>query len=79
MTSVKIRLSAIDDIRRFVNTVSKYYSLDATLKSDRYMVCAKSLLGIFTLDLMKPIELIIKGENYEPLLNEVSRYIVCEQ
>ncbi|MCL2773851.1 MAG: HPr family phosphocarrier protein [Oscillospiraceae bacterium] len=78
MKKVQIRLSAIEDIRKFVDSVKKY-SLEATLKSGRYIVSASSIMGIFTLDLMKPVELTINGDNYAPLLNEVSKYLVSEQ
>ncbi|MCL2159860.1 MAG: HPr family phosphocarrier protein [Oscillospiraceae bacterium] len=76
MRSVQIKLSAISDIKNFVHSIQKY-SADAKLKSGNYMVCARSLMGIFVLDLMKPLELIVKGNDCDPLLNEVSRYIVC--
>jgi len=76
MRSVKIKLTAISDIRNIVSTIEKY-SVEAKLKSGSYIVNAKSLLGIFSLDLMKPVELIVAGNDCEPLLSEVSQYIVA--
>lgn len=73
--SLQIKLCSIEDIKNFVKTVSKY-PVDTTLKSGRYTVCAKSLMGIFSLDLLKPLELIIDGDNHEPLLSEVAQYAV---
>ena len=75
MKSVQIKLSAISEIKSFVETVSRY-SVDATLKSGRYIVRASSIMGIFILDLMKPVDLIVKGDDSVLLLDKVSQYIV---
>ncbi len=56
MVTASIRLYTISDIRDFVNIASKY-DFDIDLKSGRYVVDAKSIMGIFSLDLMSPIEL----------------------
>lgn len=56
MVIASIRLYTISDIRDFVNIASKY-DFDIDLKSGRYVVDAKSIMGIFSLDLMSPIEL----------------------
>ena len=56
MVTASIRLYTISDIRDFVNIASKY-DFDIDLKSGRYVVDAKSRMGIFSLDLMSPIEL----------------------
>ena len=56
MVNAKIRLYTISDIREFVNIATKY-DFDIDLKSGRYIVDAKSIMGIFSLDLMNPIEL----------------------
>ena len=75
MKSIKMRLSSIEDVRNFVNTVSKY-DIEADLKSGRYTVDAKSLMGIFSLDLMQPIELIIHSDSADALLEEVKAFMV---
>ena len=75
MKIVQIKLSAIKEITNFVNTVGKY-SADVKLKSGNYIVNAKSIMGIFLLDLMKPVDLIVNGNDSNLLLNEVSQYIV---
>ena len=56
MVNEKISLYTISDIREFVNIANKY-DFDIDLKSGRYIVDAKSIMGIFSLDLMNPIEL----------------------
>ena len=78
MRKVQVKFSAINDIRAFVNTMCKY-SADAELKSGNYTVNARSLMGIFALDLMRPIDLIVNGDDSGKLLDKVSKYIVCEQ
>ena len=54
MKSVVIKLDTINDVKNFVNTVSKY-DFDVDLVSGRYAVDAKSIMGMFSLDLAKPI------------------------
>ncbi len=56
MNTAKIRLSTIADVRDFVNIVNRT-DCDIDLVSGRYVVDAKSIMGIFSLDLMSPIEL----------------------
>ncbi|MDR1705837.1 MAG: HPr family phosphocarrier protein [Clostridiales bacterium] len=56
MTTVTIKLDTIDKVRNFVNTIS-HIDGDFDLVSGRYRVDAKSIMGIFSLDLSKPLEL----------------------
>ena len=60
MVSFKIRLVTIEDVRKFV-TAANMQPCDADVVSDRYCVDAKSLLGLFSLDLSKPVEVQIHG------------------
>ena len=62
MVTANIRLYTISDIRDFVNIAAKY-DFDIDLISGRYVVDAKSIMGIFSLDLMKPIELTAEIED----------------
>jgi len=74
MKTFQILLSSINDVKNFVNTVSKYdYEIDLT--SGRYVVDAKSIMGIFSLDLSKPIKVEIHNENCDDLYNELTPYI----
>ena len=77
MKTLKIKLREIEDVRNFVNTVSKY-DVDMDLRSGRYVVDAKSLLAIFSLDLMNPIEVDIytDGEIADKVIKEIEKYIV---
>ena len=75
-TEVKIRLSSIEDVRNFVELVRQFEG-DIDLASGRYIVDAKSIMGIFSLDLMKPILLTAYGEASEQLLKDLTPYIVA--
>ena len=61
MKSVKISLNSIDKVKAFVNEVTKFDS-DFDLVSGRYVIDAKSIMGIFSLDLSKPIDLNINND-----------------
>ena len=75
MNTVKIRLSTIADVRDFVNTVSKS-DVDIDLKSGRYVVDGKSIMGIFSLDLLSPIELTAHTDDASELFADLARFII---
>ena len=60
-------------VKAFVSVVQKY-SYEIDLRSDRYVVEAKSILGIFSLDLSKPIVVEIHSDNCDDLLNELKQF-----
>ena len=67
MTSVTISLNSIDKVKQFVNLISKYDG-DFDLTSGRYVIDAKSIMGIFSLDLSKPLKLDIYDDESASLL-----------
>ena len=75
MKSVDIKLSSIEDVRNFVNIVSKY-DIDIDLSSGRYIVDAKSIMGIFSLDLSKPLTFVVHDDSAkaDELLEEVTKF-----
>ncbi len=74
MKTFNVLLSSINDVKNFVNIVSKYdYDIDLT--SGRYVVDAKSIMGIFSLDLSKPIKVEIHNDDCDKLANELKPYI----
>ncbi|MCI8388067.1 MAG: HPr family phosphocarrier protein [Clostridiales bacterium] len=75
MKTVDIKLSSIEDVRKFVDIVSKY-DLDVDLSSGRYIVDAKSIMGIFSLDLLKPIKLTAHSDNTDELFAEIKPYMI---
>lgn len=76
MTTVMISLNSIDKVKTFVNEISKF-DFDFDLISGRYVIDAKSIMGIFSLDLSKPIQLNIHAqENEKAVLDALAPYIV---
>ena len=75
MTTYNIMLSSINDVKNFVNIVNRY-EFDIDLISDRYVVDAKSIMGIFSLDLLQPITLQAHGGDTEELFTALDRFIV---
>ena len=76
MRTVHISLNSIDKVKSFVNDLAKF-DADFDLVSGRYIIDAKSIMGIFSLDLSKPIDLNIHTENnIEEILNTLSRYTI---
>ena len=63
-------------LRNFVELVRQFEG-DIDLSSGRYVVDAKSIMGIFSLDLMNPITLTAYGEASEKLLKDLAAYIVA--
>jgi hypothetical protein len=62
MKTVQISLNSIDKVKSFVNDITKF-DFDFDLVSGRYVIDAKSIMGIFSLDLSKPIDLNIHAES----------------
>ena len=76
MKTVSISLNSIDKVKSFVNDLTKFDS-DFDLVSGRYVIDAKSIMGIFSLDLSKPITLNIHSEsNVDEILSVLSPYII---
>ncbi len=76
MKSVKVRLSTIADVRDFVNIVAKAET-DIDLASGRYVVDGKSLMGIFSLDLLQPITLTVHDDDAAAdVFAAVERFVV---
>ncbi len=75
MTTTTVALKAIDDVKNFVNTVL-LFNFDIDLVSGRYAIDAKSIMGIFSLDLSKPIELRAHTDDAEELFAAIDKYIV---
>lgn len=76
MQKVVISLNSIDKVKSFVNTISQY-DFDFDLISGRYVIDAKSIMGIFSLDLSKPIDLNIHAEDgADEVLEVLKPYLV---
>ena len=76
MKTVQISLNSIDKVKSFVNEITKF-DHDFDLVSGRYVIDAKSIMGIFSLDLSKPIDLNIHSETQvDEILTVLAPYIV---
>ena len=75
MKTVKISLNSIDKVKAFVNDVTKF-NTDFDLVSGRYVIDAKSIMGIFSLDLSKAIDLNIHDDDTDEILKVLAPYIV---
>lgn len=75
MTSVQLVLDSIDKVKSFVSDIT-YFPTDFDLISGRYVVDAKSIMGIFSLDLSKPITLNIHSDsNIDEMLQLLDPYL----
>lgn len=71
MKNISISLKEVNDVTNFVNLLTTYdYEVD--LVSGRYIVNAKSLLGIYSLDLSKPVKLVIYSDECDELLAKLN-------
>ena len=74
MKTVQISLNSIDKVKSFVNDLTKF-DCDFDLVSGRYVIDAKSIMGIFSLDLSKPIDLNIHAtDNLDEILAVLAPY-----
>ena len=75
MKTISIKLTNVQDIRAFVNEVILVdYEVD--LVQGRYVIDAKSIMGIFSLDLLSPITLKAHTENADSLFEKIAKFAV---
>ena len=74
MSKTKIMLSTIAQVRDFVNKVI-LVDFDVDLVQGRYVIDAKSIMGIFSLDLLSPIELVAHTSNADAFFEELAPYL----
>ena len=76
MKTVRVCLDSIDKVKGFVNDISRF-NKDFDLIYGRYVIDAKSIMGIFSLDLSKPIELTIhESDEIDEILKALQPYVV---
>jgi phosphotransferase system HPr-like phosphotransfer protein len=77
MKTVKVSLNSIDKVKTFVSDINRF-DFDFDLVSGRYVIDAKSIMGIFSLDLSRPIDLNIHadGDKLDEVLAVLKPYIV---
>ena len=77
MKTVKISLNSIDKVKSFVNDITKF-DYDFDLVSGLYVIDAKSIMGIFSLDLSKPIDLNIHADDNVEEIMEMLKPYLCD-
>lgn len=75
MKTTNIKLSTIADVRDFVNAVAAFDG-EVDLSSGRYVVDGKSIMGIFSLDLLSPIKLTVYSDNADELITKIQKFII---
>lgn len=76
LKKVQISLNSVEKVRDFVNLATKL-DCDLDLVSGRYMIDGKSIMGIFSLNLLKPIEMSINTRNnMDYILKELETFII---
>jgi phosphotransferase system HPr-like phosphotransfer protein len=73
--AVNIKLSLTENVKALVNIVSRY-PFDIDLRAGRHVVDAKSIMGIFSLDLSKPVTLEVYEEDCGELMDEIKPFII---
>ena len=77
MKTVTIDLGSIDKVKNFVNTIARFDG-DFDLISGRYVIDAKSIMGIFSLDLSRPLKLAMPESEADTVMEALKAYIVEE-
>jgi len=75
MKTFNIILRSINDVKDFVNIANKY-DFDIDLTSGRYVVDAKSIMGIFSLDLSKPIRVEVHSDDCDAFRDDIKSFLV---
>lgn len=73
MKSIKISLQMAQRVKEFVN-ITQNYACEILLKSGKYVVDAKSILGIFSLDLSLPVTVEIYDDNCDELIERLKKF-----
>ncbi len=77
MYKLQVKLDSIDKVKDFVNTISKFNS-EFDLVSGRYVIDAKSIMGIFSLDMSKPLDLCIHDDSAADAVKEAIADYIAE-
>lgn len=77
MKTFEVQLTSISDVKEFVNSACRM-PFDIDIISGRYIIDAKSIMGIFSIELSKPIKVEIHGtdEDFGIFRDTVSKFIV---
>jgi phosphotransferase system HPr-like phosphotransfer protein len=71
---IDIKFNSISEVKDFVDIVAGF-NYDIDLVSGRYVIDAKSIMGIFSLDLNKPIKMVAYTEDPSQLKEAIKQYV----
>ena len=77
MIKNKIFLQTLDDVKEFV-AVSMSRNYDIELLSGKYVVNAKSIMGVFSLDLTQPLTMVANTESDDKLHGLIEKFLYVE-
>lgn len=75
MYSTSIRLSSIEAVKKFV-TLTNSYDFPINLTTDRYKIDAKSIMGVFSLDLSQPVEIEVESDGASEFIQQLKQFQV---
>lgn len=73
MYSTSIRLSSIEAVKKFV-TLTNSYEFPINLTTDKYKIDAKSIMGVFSLDLSKPVEIEVESDLAQDFIDQLQQF-----
>lgn len=73
MYTTSILLSSIEAVKKFV-TLTNHYSFPIQLATDKYQIDAKSIMGIFSLDLSKPLKIEVDSDNADDFIRQLQQF-----
>lgn len=73
MYSTSIQLSSIEAVKKFV-TLTNGYDFPINLTTDKYKIDAKSIMGVFSLDLSKPVVIVVESDHAEDLIAQLEQF-----
>ncbi len=74
MYSTCIQLSSIEAVKKFV-TLTNSYDFPINLTTDKYKIDAKSIMGVFSLDLSKPVEIVVESDHADDFIAQLQQFI----
>ncbi len=60
---MQININTIENLKEFVSICNKYHNEDIIVKQNRYVIDEKSILCMFSLNLLEPVKVIIDSKN----------------
>lgn len=73
MYSTSIMLSSIEAVKKFV-TLTNSYNFPINLATDKYKIDAKSIMGVFSLDLSKPLRIEVESDDADEFISQLGQF-----